>query len=124
MPANEAAGEQHARVDARGRGGRPVAAPDGGAPTGVDAIIDDLRHIAATLPAQQPDPADGLVWAAYDAALSGLYGVIVALGEVQRLSRSAEAPSVPVERRVRPRAGAWREVPGRTAAVRRPPAIA
>lgn len=116
MPANDIAEQVSARA---GVGGVPS----------VDELVDGLRRIAATLPAHQPDPADGLVWAQYDAALSGLYNAIVALGEVQRLSHGARRPAAVVERRVglRP-AEEHRHLGGRGAArpgpALRPPAIA
>ena len=56
--------------------------PRGGGTVG--DLVGELQRIAAALPAYRPDPADGLVWAYYDSALSGLYGAILALGEVQR----------------------------------------
>lgn len=116
MPANDIAEQESARA---GVGGVPS----------VDDLVDGLRRIAATLPAHQPDPADGLVWAQYDAALSGLYNAIVALGEVQRLSHGARRPVVAVERRAGlRRPDEYRHVDGRGTArpgpALRPPAIA
>ncbi len=69
-----------------------------GAAAGVGELVDELRRVAAALPAFQPDPSEGLIWAHYDAALSGLYGAILALGEVQRLATAGGGHLPPVER--------------------------
>ena len=92
--------------DGPDRGGRSEPAPERrsarhpvpGADGGVGELVDELRRVAAALPAFQPDPSEGLIWAHYDAALSGLYGAILALGEVQRLATAGVGPLPPVER--------------------------
>ncbi len=114
-------------VPSRRHAGHPQPGADGG----VGELVDQLRRVAAALPAFQPDPTEGLIWAHYDAALSGLYGAILALGEVQRLAaadvehlRAAERAGSTASTAWRPaRVNGNRTAPG-GAVIPAPPAIA
>jgi hypothetical protein len=66
------------------------SAPGGdrrGPPDAVDDLIDQLSDIIYGLTIRRPDSEDGAAWLSYDAALTDLYGALVALDDFRGAGR-------------------------------------
>jgi hypothetical protein len=56
------------------------------------ALIMPLRAIIDAFPVEPPEPFDGETWLYFDSAITGLYGALAALQDLDRMHRVADQP--------------------------------
>jgi hypothetical protein len=56
------------------------------------ALIMPLRAIIDAFPVEPPEPSDGETWLYFDSAITGLYGALAALQDIERLHRVPDQP--------------------------------
>jgi len=56
------------------------------------ALILPLRAIIDAFPVGPPEPFDGETWLYFDSAITGLYGALAALQDIERIRRVADQP--------------------------------
>ena len=56
------------------------------------ALIMPLRAIIDAFPVEPPEPFDGETWLYFDSAMTGLYGALAALQDIERMHHGADQP--------------------------------